>query len=105
MRYWSDFAKYDDPNYSQANARWNQFGDRLSLSYLSATNKMRVGQYLLLTNDNIGMTYDYSSHKCDFWNYTKNADGFYISSATTSAITFKSMLVVCLVNFFIYRNI
>lgn len=105
MKYWSDFAKYDDPNYSKSNARWNQFGDKMSLTYLDATNKMRVGKYLLFTNDNIGMTYDYSSHKCDFWNYTKNGENFEISGATNYTFSFKGMLVLCLVNFVIYANI
>jgi len=63
---------------------------------------MRLGEYLLFTNDNIAMNYDFSSHKCDFWNYTKNGKFFdmniNINSSQSMNSNLKGILFILMMN-------
>ena len=61
---------------------------------------MRLGKYLLFKNDKIEMRNDFSSHKCDFWNYTKNAE-IAISNATSNVFNII-LFIVSLTNSLIY---
>ena len=75
ITYWTDFAKYDDPNYSKSNLDaeyWQKFGAE-NFNKLTAAEKMDIGKYLWIRDSNIGMKTGFSSHKCDYWKYTKDS--------------------------------
>jgi hypothetical protein len=68
---WSNFVKYDDPNYGKNIDRedfWKKFTHfQINLEDSEKTN----GNYISFKNERIHMKIDdFSSHKCSFW---KNA--------------------------------
>ena len=102
-KYWTDFCKYDDPNYSKSirdKDFWMPFGNKINLNHLSANEKMSTGKFLLLTNDEISMTRDFSRHQCKFWNYTRDSNVDF-SGANNDRYNQKSILILCLINLFV----
>lgn len=78
MNYWTNFAKYNDPNYSKSpgdSQYWQALNEQsTNLNTLTAAEKLNTARYLRLTNDAITTVTGFGSHQCDFWNYTKNGD-------------------------------
>ena len=70
LKYWVDFIKYDDPNFSQKSglSQWDSFLDG---SQMNMVDIERVGRVLRLKANDTKMTTGFSSHKCAFWNYTR----------------------------------
>ena len=96
ITYWTNFAKYDDPNYSDHLAtieKWEPFASKSTdLSVMSAVEKMNTGRYLLIANEKIKMMTGFSQHKCDFWEYTLD------SSATS---TLSNVIFILVLSFLV----
>lgn len=95
--YWTSFVKYDDPNYSAKNPEWTAFmsGQQASLDEMTAAEKMENANFLLFTNEAIGMSSNLLEHRCKFWNFTRDgvASGAgWSMNAGTSIISFISLL-------------
>ncbi len=63
VTYWTNFVKYDNPNFLNASTNasdyWRPF---------SKNNKTQIDSYLVFdTNGQINMRSGYSSHQCEFW--------------------------------------
>ena len=91
ITYWTNFAKYDDPNYSSDFENWEPFvAKSTDMSQMTAVEKMNKGRYLLFSNENIKMITGFSEHKCDFWNYT--LDG--VKSNAASSVNNVLMMIL-----------
>ena len=70
LKYWVNYIKYDDPNFSQkfGLSQWDSFFDG---SQMNMVDIERGGRVLRLKANDTKMTTGFSSHKCAFWNYTR----------------------------------
>ena len=74
LSYWISFVKYNDPNYLNTNNYWQPFvNSSVKLNKLNASQKISIGRYLVFGQNSINMNSGFSSHNCDFWNYTSNS--------------------------------
>ena len=74
---WTNFAKYDNPNNqksTQDSDYWHPFADSsINFQTLTAIQKMDIAKYYLITNSTmLTVSNDFSKHRCDFWNYTRD---------------------------------
>ena len=77
LSYWFDFIEHNDPNYQKETTDkgyWSPFVK--NQQDLSADQKMRNGNFLLMSNNEIAMTNDFSSHNCKLFNFTRNPEGY-----------------------------
>lgn len=102
IKYWTNFVKYDDPNFSDnlltsSLEIWKPFYyDSALLKRMTAKEKMNNGQYLQLKQNNTVMIAGFSKHRCDFWNNTKDSNSSVGSKNLLLNIEF--LLVLCLFN-------
>lgn len=93
MEYWTNFAKYDDPNSldsSTDSEYWQPFADSsANLDTLTAEGKLAIGRYLLMENTAIRTVTGFASFKCDFWNYT--SDGESVPTTTVAMSSTKTV--------------
>lgn len=78
LLYWTNFIKYNNPNYGlpKSYSPWKPFVNTLlNLDRFNSSTKERIGNYLVFNGSYIKTVNGFESHKCAFWNYT--ADGPY----------------------------
>ena len=78
LLYWTNFIKYNNPNYGlpKSSNPWKPFVNTLlNLDRFNSSTKMRIGNYMVFNGSYIKTVNGFESHKCAFWNYT--ADGPY----------------------------
>jgi len=71
LNYWINFIKYDDPNFEKKKEDliWNPYAENSnSMNGLTASEKTKIGRYLLLGARN-EMKIGFSSHQCDAWEF------------------------------------
>ena len=64
INYWSNFIRYDDPNYI-GEGGWLPFNE-------PGSQPNDTGNFIVFANSGIRMESDYSSHKCGYWNFTND---------------------------------
>ena len=91
IEYWTNFAKYDDPNSlkpSMDSEYWQPFAESsINLDILTAQEKLNVGRYLLMENSAIRTSTGFSTFKCDFWNYTTDGESIPTTTRQPTATT------------------
>lgn len=89
LSYWINFIITDNPNGElKSGAFWLPYNIGKNTGYMRANEKMKKGNYLLMKNDEIKMTNDFSSHKCKYWNYVKNSRTSIYSISNENLILF-----------------
>lgn len=66
--YWTNFVKYDDPSeitYDSVTT-WLPFANT---KLVQESDIAETGKFLVMSNDNIAMKTDFTSHHCKFWGY------------------------------------
>ena len=91
INYWTNFAKYDNPNYLKPtydSEYWQLFLDNsIDLESLTAEQKLNTGRYLKIEKSQIKTIQGFSQHQCKIWNYTKDGESIPIQTTTESSIS------------------
>jgi len=76
LYYWTNFIKYNDPNYLRPNIKtesWLPFSDdSKTLEKANASAQLTSARYLVFNQNDFIMSNDFSVHQCDLWGYTSN---------------------------------
>ena len=68
ITYWTNFVKFNNPNYVHKNE--TEYWEPFVVDKSQLENITNSGGYLVFENNSIQMVKGYSSHNCIFWNYT-----------------------------------
>lgn len=102
ITYWTNFAKYNDPNYVSGDlaeiSLWKSFARQSdNLDELTAVEKMNVGSYLWFLNEKTRMVSGFSDYKCDYWNHTRDSVD---NSSPSGKVNVASWIMILILAFF-----
>ncbi len=104
IKYWTNFVKFDDPNYSDSlissNVEvWKPFYNSKPLKNMLAKEKLNNANYLVLNFNNTRMVSGLSKHRCEFWNNTRDSPS---AVGETISVNKLSLLSLCLFSIIVF---